>query len=304
VAEEVESNICLLSAGNTKKQEENTLRLGCHLPVSGGFARTTALAKELGANTYQFFTRNPRGSSARNIPAAEISEARKVRLSLDIAPIAGHLPYTVNMAAPAEGSYAFARLVVAADCVRMDAVGAEFLITHPGSHAGSGKEAGLKRIVACLEENFLPQAGQINLLLETMAGQGSEIGTLEDISDIIRALGSPAKLGVCLDSCHLTGAGYDFLRPDEVSRLIDELEKTVGLSKVKAMHLNDSKYPPGSRRDRHERIGRGYLGRDGLLNLICHPELQHLPMILETPVDKYEQYGEEIALIRSWLATQ
>lgn len=277
------------------------LRLGCHLPVAGGFARTAALAKELGANTYQFFTRNPRGGSARNIPAGEIIEARNARLSLDIAPIAGHLPYTVNMAAPAEKSYAFARLVVAADCVRMEAVGAEFLIVHPGSHAGSGRAAGLKRIVACLEENFLPHSGQINLLLEAMAGQGSEIGTLEDLGEIIRAVGSPDNLGVCLDSCHMTGAGYDFLRPDEVTRLIDELEKTVGLRRVKVMHLNDSKFPPGSRRDRHERIGRGYLGRDGLLNLICHPQMQNLPMILETPVDQYEQYGEEIALIRSWL---
>jgi deoxyribonuclease-4 len=278
------------------------LRLGCHLPVSGGFAGATKLAKALGANTFQFFTRNPRGSGARNIPAAEINEAQKARLSLDIAPIVGHLPYTVNMAAPSEGAYAFAGMVVAADLQRMEAAGAEFMVTHPGSHAKAGREAGLKRIIACLESNFLPKAGKIELLLETMAGQGSEIGTLQDLGEIIRALGYPVNLGVCLDSCHLTGAGYDFLRTDEVERLIAGAEKTVGLSRVKALHLNDSKFPPGSRRDRHERIGKGYLGKDGLLNLICHPQLRHLPMILETPVDRYEQYGEEIALIRSWLA--
>lgn len=277
------------------------MRLGCHLPVSGGFARAASLANSLGANTFQFFTRNPRGGSARKIPAGEISEAQEARRSLDIAPIVGHLPYTVNMAAPSEGSYAFARMVVAADLQRMDAVGAEFLVAHPGSHAGAGREAGLKQIIACLEENFLPQAAQISLLLETMAGQGSEIGSLEDLAEIFRSLGNPDKLGVCLDSCHLTGAGYDFLRPEEVERLIAGLEKAVGLSRVKAMHLNDSKYPPGSRRDRHERIGSGYLGKDGLLNLIRHPQLRHLPMILETPVERYEQYGEEIALIRSWL---
>ncbi len=278
------------------------MRLGCHLPVSGGFAGAAALANSLGANTFQFFTRNPRGGSARKIPAGEISEARKARRSFDIAPIVGHLPYTVNMAAPSEGSYAFAGMVVAADCERMEMVGAEFLVTHPGSHAGAGRDAGLKRIIACLEESFLPQDGQISLLLETMAGQGSEIGSLEDLAEIFRSLGNPDKLGVCLDSCHLTGAGYDFLRLDEVERLIDGLERAVGLSRVKAMHLNDSKFPPGSRRDRHERIGNGYLGRDGLLNLINHPQLRHLPMILETPVDDYKQYGEEIALIRSWLA--
>jgi len=277
------------------------LRLGCHLPISGGFARAAALASTLGANTYQFFTRNPRGSSARNIPAGEISEAQKARLALDISPIVGHLPYTVNMAAPAEASYAFASMVVAADLARMEAVGAEFLVTHPGSHAGAGREAGLRRIIACLEENILPQAGKINLLLETMAGQGTEIGALEDLAEIIRALGHPANLGICLDSCHLIGAGYDFLLPDEAERLVADLEKTVGLSRVKAMHLNDSKFPPGARRDRHERIGKGYLGREGLLNLIRHPQLEHLPMILETPVDKYEEYADEIALIRSWL---
>jgi len=278
------------------------LRLGCHLPITSGFVSATMLARALAANTFQFFTRNPRGSGARNIPAGEISEAQKARLSFDIAPIVGHLPYTVNMASPSEGSYAFAGMVVAADLQRMEAAGAEFLVTHPGSHAKAGREAGLKRIIACLESNFLPKAGKIDLLLETMAGQGSEIGTLEDLAEIISALGHPANLGVCLDSCHLTGAGYDFLRTDEVERLIAVVEKTVGLPRVKALHLNDSKFPPGSRRDRHERIGKGYLGRDGLINLICHPQLRHLPMILETPVDRYEQYGEEIALIRSWLA--
>jgi len=278
------------------------LRLGCHLPISGGFARATRLAKELGANAFQFFTRNPRGGSARNISAQEIEQGKEARLSFDVAPIVGHLPYTVNMAAPADGPYAFAKMIVAADLQRMDNAGAEFLVVHPGSHAGSGREAGLKRIVACLEEALLPHGGQTRLLLETMAGQGSEIGTLQDLAEIIEALDKPANLGVCLDSCHLTGAGYDFLRPEEVERLVEDLERTVGLTKVQALHLNDSKFPPDSHRDRHARIGRGYLGKEGLLNLITHPLLFSLPMILETPVDDYYQYGEEITLIRSWLA--
>jgi len=278
------------------------LRLGCHLPISDGFPRAAELAKELGANAFQFFTRNPRGGSARNISAQEIEQGQKARGSFDITPIVGHLPYTVNMAAPAEGSYAFAKMIVAADLQRMENAGAEFLVVHPGSHAGSGREAGLKRIIACLEESLLIHGGKISLLLESMAGQGSEIGTLEDLAEIMDALDKPANLGVCLDSCHLTGAGYDFLRPEEVERLVDTLEKTVGFSRVQAIHLNDSKLPPGSHRDRHERIGKGYLGKKGLLNLITHPLLLQLPMILETPVDDYYQYGEEIVLIRSWLA--
>lgn len=275
--------------------------LGCHLSIAKGFVRAAGAAREIGASTFQFFTRNPRGGGARAIPGQEVADWRKARRELGIGPIVGHLPYTVNMAAPSERAYSFAKMVVAEDLKRMDEVGAEFLVVHPGSHAGGGKEAGIKRIVACLEEAFQSFTGSVVLLLETMAGQGSEIGTLEEIREIMEALGCPAFLGVCIDSCHLTGAGYDFLRKEEVERLVNDLDRWVGLKNVRAVHLNDSKFPPGSRRDRHERIGRGYLGKEGLLNLITHPAFIDLPMELETPVDDYLQYGEEIALIQSWL---
>lgn len=278
------------------------MRLGSHLSISKGFDQAAEAAHEIGANVFQYFTRNPRGGAARTIAAREIELWNDVRQKYDIMPVAGHLPYTVNMAAPEERPYAFAKMVVADDLRRMDAVGSEYLILHPGSHAGSGKEVGLKRIVSCLEEAFMPFAGNTMLLLETMAGQGSEIGTLAEIRVIMETLGWPARLGVCLDSCHLTGAGYDFLERSQVERLVDDIEETVGLERVKAIHLNDSKFPPGSRKDRHERIGRGYLGKEGLLNLISHPAIFTLPMILETPVESYREYGEEIVLIRSWIA--
>jgi len=277
------------------------MRLGSHLSVAKGFDQAAAMAQQIDANNFQFFTRNPRGGAARTISSQEVTRWREIKQKYDIAPIVGHLPYTVNMAAPSEQAYAFAKKVVAEDLVRMDAVGAEFLVVHPGSHAGSGRLAGIKRIIACLAETLLPFSGKTELLLETMAGQGSEIGTLEDIREIMEALGNPCQLGVCLDSCHLTGAGYDFLDKDEVERLVAELESTVSLSRVKAIHLNDSKFPPGARKDRHELIGKGYLGKEGLLNLITHPAIYPLPMILETPVADYRQYGEEIALIRNWL---
>lgn len=278
------------------------MRLGSHLSISKGFDQAAEAAHEIGANVFQYFTRNPRGGAARTIAAREIELWNEIRQRYDITPVAGHLPYTVNMAAPEERPYAFAKMVVADDLRRMDAVGSEYLILHPGSHAGSGKETGLKRIVSCLEEAFMPFTGNTMLLLETMAGQGSEIGTLAEIRVVMEVLGWPARLGVCLDSCHLTGAGYDFLDRSQVERLVDDIEETVGLERVKAIHLNDSKFPPGSRKDRHERIGRGYLGKEGLLNLISHPAFFTLPMILETPVESYREYGEEIVLIRSWIA--
>lgn len=277
------------------------MRLGSHLSVAKGFDLAAETAQQIGANLFQFFTRNPRGGAARIISAQEVAKWQEIKQKYDIAPIVGHLPYTVNMAAPAEQTYAFAKMVVAADLSRMDTVGAEYLVVHPGSHAGAGREAGLKRIITCLAETLLLFSGDTKLLLETMAGQGSEIGTLTDLQEIMEALGNPRQLGVCLDSCHLTGAGYDFLNKDEVERLVAELESTVSLSRVKAIHLNDSKFPPGTHKDRHELIGKGYLGKEGLLNLITHSAISPLPMILETPVADYRQYGEEITLIRSWL---
>jgi deoxyribonuclease-4 len=278
------------------------MRLGSHLTVSKGFDKAAEAAREIGANTFQFFTRNPRGGAARAISEQEIAKWQEIKKTYDIAPIVGHLPYTVNMAAPADKSYAFAKMVVADDLRRMGAVGAEYLVIHPGSHAGSGREEGMKRIIACLEETLLPYGGDTMLLLETMAGQGSEIGTLIDIGQLMDALGQPSQLGLCLDSCHLTAAGYDFLQKSEVDRLVDDLEQTAGLEHVKVIHLNDSKFEPGTHKDRHARIGEGYLGKEGMMNFITHPAFLQLPMVLETPVEDYRQYGDEIMLLRNWLA--
>ncbi|MCR3923399.1 MAG: deoxyribonuclease IV, partial [Firmicutes bacterium] len=261
------------------------MRLGAHLSVSKGFDKAAKAAHEIGANTFQFFTRNPRGGAARTIADKEIQAWQLIRVEYDLAHIIGHLPYTVNMAAKEERPYTFAKMVVADDLKRMEAVGVEYLVIHPGSHTGAGRDAGIARIVACLEEAFLPHLGNTMLLLETMAGQGSEIGTVEEIGEIMDKLHFPERLGICLDSCHLTGAGYDFLQESEVARLVADLEKTVGLDKVKAVHLNDSKFGPGTHKDRHARVGEGYLGKAGMLNFVSHPSIKDLPLLLETPVD-------------------
>ena len=284
--------------------KEKKLRLGSFLSISRGLPRAATMAREIGANTFQFFTRNPRGGAARAIPEREIKKWLAVREELDIFPIVGHLPYTVNMAAPREETREFARRVLAEDLERMTAIGAEFLVVHPGSHAGAGRETGLRRILTTLAELFLPYQGPSCLLLETMAGQGSELGSLEDLAFIITELGHPPRLGICLDTCHIFAAGYDLRQKGEVDRLLAEIDRRIGLERLRVIHINDSKYPVGSRRDRHEGIGRGHLGREGIMNVITHPDLARLPFLLETTVDDYREYGEEIDLIKGWLAEE
>ncbi|NLP37030.1 MAG: deoxyribonuclease IV [Firmicutes bacterium] len=278
------------------------MRLGAHLSIAKGLENAAKTAEEIKANTFQFFTRNPRGGAARQISAEEIEKWQEIRDPLDLHPIIGHLPYTVNMASPKSRPYAFAKMVIAEDLKRMEAIGAEYVVIHPGSHTGSGREKGIARIIACLQEVFLPEDGQVTLLLETMAGQGTEIGSLQDVAEILDRLDYPERLGVCLDTCHLTGIGFDFLQKSEVERLVKVISETIGIERIGAIHLNDSKMPPGSFKDRHARIGQGYLGKEGMLNFITHPCFRELPMILETPVDDYKQYSEEIELLRSWLA--
>lgn len=279
-----------------------TLRLGSHLSIAKGLDKTATMAREIEANTFQFFTRNPRGGAARSIPDREVKKWERVREELNLFPIVGHLPYTVNLAAAKKETRDFARMVLAEDLERMQAIGAEFLVVHPGSHAGEGIAAGRRRILASLTEAFLPFQGKVQLLLETMAGQGSEVGSLEDLEFFFNELGHPPNLGICLDTCHLFAAGYDLRNREGLDRLLEEVNERVGLERVKAIHLNDSKTALGSKRDRHERIGKGYLGRAGIVNVLTHPELTGRPFLLETPVSNYKEYGEEIKQIRAWLS--
>lgn len=278
--------------------KEAGLRLGAHLSISGGPDKTVELARAVHASTFQFFTRNPRGGARRTISEEEAIRWGQVRRENDLFPIIGHLPYTVNLAAPKPELHQFATDVLAEDLRRMKAIGAEFLAVHPGSHAGEGIEAGIERIAAAIEKALDGFTGPPMLLLETMAGQGSEVGGRpEEIASILERLGNPPGVGVCLDSCHLFAAGYDVRTPDGVQRLVEALDAAVGLRRVRAMHLNDSKTPLGSHRDRHELIGRGHIGRDGIMALLRNDFIKTLPLILETPVSDYLQYGEEIRAV-------
>ena len=274
------------------------LRLGAHLSISQGLPKAIADAQAVGANTFAYFTRNPRGGAARTIGEEEAERFKELSRETDVRQTVGHLPYTVNPAGRDPKVADFARMVLRQDLLRAASFGGEFLNFHPGSHQGDGPEAGLGRLVATLEDVLAEPTGDTMLLLETMSGQGSEIGcTFQQVREVLDRLHDP-RLGVCLDSCHLFAAGYDLRTPAGVAHMVGELEDIVGLAHVRAMHLNDSKQPLGSHRDRHEKLGQGQIGRDGIRAILRNEFLRTLPLILETPVDDWKEYGAEIAVAK------
>lgn len=277
--------------------------LGAHLSIAKGLPKAVEMAREIGANTFQFFTRNPRGGSAREISPEEIDQWLQLRQEFHLFPIVGHLPYTVNPAAPKPETHEFARTCLYEDLRRAAAFGAEYLVVHPGSHVGAGVAEAIGRIAEAFRYALEGFEGQTRLLLETMSGQGTEVGArVEELGAILRQIGEVgSSMGVCLDTCHLFASGYDLRLRTEVDRLVADLEEHVGMERVFVLHLNDSKTECGSRRDRHEKLGRGKLGREGLVQVLTHPALQGLPVVLETPVKDYREYKEELELVREWL---
>lgn len=277
------------------------MRIGCQISIAKGLDKSIEMAQEVGANCFQFFTRNPRGGAARDIPAAEVQLWLRKRPEADIFPIVGHLPYTVNLASPKTDTHQFAVETIAADLRRMNDIGAEYLVVHPGGRSQLTVTEGVRRVVSTLEESFLPFAGDTMLLLESMSGQSNEVGSLEEIGAIIKLLGSPKNIGLCIDTCHLFAFGYDFRQLNEAERMVGDIDKYVGLERLKCVHINDSKFGPGLHKDRHELMGVGILGQEGLTNVLKQPELRNLPFILETPVEDFSGYAQEISLIRSWV---
>jgi deoxyribonuclease-4 len=276
------------------------MRIGAHLTISKGFPAAARLAAAIDANTFAYFTRNPRGSGARAIPPEEIAAWEAIRRELDLYPIVGHMPYVVNMAARDQRVHEFARMVVREDLERAAVYGGEILVCHPGSHQGDGVEAGIRRIVSVLAEGLTASRGTM-FCLEGMAGSGSEVGyQFSQLAAIMEALGWPDTLGVCVDTCHLFGAGYDFT-PEGLDRLKEDIEASVGLERIRAVHLNDSQQPLGARKDRHARLGQGLIGREGLVRFVTDPFFSQLPIIIETPVDDLMAYGEEIRTLKEWL---
>ncbi len=290
------------------------MRVGAHLTIAKGLPAAAHLARSVGANTFQYFTRNPRGGAVRAMGDEEIGLWLRLREQLDLRPVVGHLPYTVNLAANKPETWDFARRVVREDLVRAARYGAEFFVVHPGSHLGDGVEAGSERIARALadvlESVEAAEAGPAGssgskggtvILLETMAGQGSEVGFRpHQLRHIMELLGWPERVGVCLDSCHLFAAGYDLRTHAGIDEFLAEMDAAVGLERVLAMHLNDSKVPLGARRDRHELLGRGHLGEAGMRALLTHPFIRQLPLLIETPVEDYPQYADEIRRARAY----
>lgn len=271
------------------------LYLGCHLSASKGNAAMAKTALSIGANTFAFFTRNPRGSSAKKEDPADAARAVKLLEEHNFGKLVAHGAYTMNLCTADAEARAFAAEVLADDLRRMAGLPGNFYNFHPGSHVGQGVEAGVDYIAAALKKAMAP-GYPVTVLLEAMAGKGSEIGgKFEELKMIIDAVGSP-ELGVCIDTCHVYDGGYDIVQ--DLDGVLAEFDRIVGLDRLKALHLNDSKNPFASHKDRHECIGQGSLGLETFETIINHPQLRGRPMILETP-NELPGYGAEIALLRS-----
>lgn len=267
---------------------------GCHLSASGGNLAMVETARSIGANTFAFFTRNPRGSKAKKEDPNDAARAVEALREYDFAPLVAHGAYTMNLCGAESSAREFATEVLCDDLRRMAALPGNFYNFHPGSHVGQGVEAAVGYISEALKKALAP-GYPVTVLLETMAGKGSEVGGhFEELKAIIDAVGSD-RIGVCLDTCHVYDAGYDIV--GDLDGVLAEFHRVIGLERLKALHLNDSKNPFASHKDRHECLGRGSLGLDTFRAIICHPLLKDKPMILETP-NELPGYASEIACLR------
>ena len=273
--------------------------LGCHLSSSKGFAVMGETALSIGADTFQFFTRNPRGGAAKDIDPADAQALCAMQAAGKIGPLIAHAPYTINPCAEAEKTLEFARRTMADDLRRMEYLPGNYYNFHPGSHVGQGIDAGISKIAETLDLVMHPEQ-RTTVLLETMAGKGSEVGgSFAELRRIIDSVSMPEKLGVCLDTCHVHDGGYDIV--NDLDGVLEEFDRVIGLDRLKALHINDSKNPMGARKDRHEVIGGGFIGLETMLRIVCHPALRGLPMVLETP-NELDGYAKEIAILRTGAA--
>ena len=271
------------------------LKIGCHLSVSKGFFEMGKDAVKINANTIQFFTRNPRGGAAKPIDEEDVKKFLSLAKEHKIESLLAHAPYTLNAAAADEKIREFAKNTMEDDLKRMEYFPHSLYNFHPGSHVKQGVEVGTKYIVEMLN-SILKEEQTTTVLLETMAGKGSEIGrTFEEIKTIIDMVDLNSHLGVCLDTCHIFDGGYDVV--NKLDDVLEEFDKIIGLDRLKAIHLNDSLNTLGSHKDRHAKIGEGNIGIEAITKIINHPKLRDLPFFLETPND-LEGYGKEIKLLR------
>lgn len=271
------------------------LRIGCHLSASAGYLAMGKDAKNIDANTFAFFTRNPRGGSAKAINEADVARFIDFAKENDISRLVAHSPYTLNPCSAKPELREFARNTMADDLRRLEYTPGNFYNFHPGSHTGQGDETGLRQCADMLN-SIITDEQTTTVLIETMAGKGSEIGkSFEQIAQILSMVERKDKVGVCLDTCHIWDGGYDIV--NDLDGVITSFDNIIGLEKLCAIHLNDSLNPCGAHKDRHAKIGEGYIGKEALFRVINHEALFALPFILETPNDE-EGYRKEIAMLR------
>lgn len=272
------------------------LNIGCHLSTTKGYENMGKEAIKIGANTFQYFTRNPRGGKAKDIDEKDILALRKLMEENKFAKILAHAPYTLNGCSADESTRQFATEMMADDLERLKYLPTSLYNFHPGSHVKQGVDVGINYIVEMLNKVLKPERTTI-VLLETMAGKGTEVGrTFEEIAEIISRVELKEKMGVCLDTCHVYDAGYDIV--NDLDGVLEEFDRIIGLDRLHAIHLNDSKNPFNSHKDRHEKIGEGEIGFEAIKKIINHPKLKNIPFFLETP-NELDGYAKEIEMLRA-----
>lgn len=271
------------------------LTIGCHLSASEGFLAMGKTALSIGANTFQFFTRNPRGSKAKAIDPDDAAAFLALAQANGFGRLVAHAPYTINPCSKTERTREFARMTLADDLKRMEYLPGNYYNFHPGSHTEQGMEVGISQIAETLNAILKPEQ-HTTVLLETMSGKGSEVGgRFEELREILDRVALNTQMGVCMDTCHISDAGYDI--PGDIDGVLTEFDRVIGLERLKAVHINDSMNPLGAHKDRHARIGEGYLGEAAFGRIINHPALRDLPFILETPND-LAGYAREIGRLK------
>lgn len=269
--------------------------IGSHISSSKGYEAMGKQAVKLGASTFAFFTRNPRGGKAKEINPEDVKKYLEIARVEQFGPIVAHAPYTLNACAAKEDLRVFARETMADDLHRMEYTPGNYYNFHPGSHVGQGTEIGIEKIAEILNDVLTPQQNTI-VLLETMSGKGTEIGrNFQELRDIMKQVKLQDKLGVCLDTCHVWDGGYDIV--NDLEGVLQEFDEVIGLDNLKAIHINDSMNPLGAHKDRHAKIGEGHIGTEAFVKIINHPSLRHLPFVLETPNDD-EGWAAEITMLR------
>lgn len=272
------------------------INIGCHLSISNGFEAIGKQALEIGANTFQFFTRNPRGGAARKIDRADADALRELMRANGFSQILAHAPYTMNLCSSKTETREFAFNTLTDDLERMEYLAGNLYNFHPGSHTGQGAEAGINQIAEALNNAMFSEMNT-TVLLETMAGKGTEVGgRFEELAEIISRVKYNEKIGVCLDTCHVFDAGYDIV--NHFDEVLDEFDRIIGLDRLKAVHLNDSMNYLGCHKDRHQKIGEGAIGLEAVKNIINNCHINKLPILLETPND-IDGYAKEIKLLKS-----